>query len=198
MTQHIEAWSRLLQPIEMQKAFFDYFLRFESDQAILRRSLNQPGQLQLLRDEKPVRFRLELSELPQDHREAKVRGVAVTVVGASSASGIATVEVRHGARYEQLLTNPGEGQDPLFVQMLEPQVSSVSAPNKPLMLAGVEFGTDPTPDTPQFLALWGRGVGGEWEIRLPQIQPCGETIDLSNLTEIELWIGYQFLHESPA
>lgn len=196
MTDIVASWARLLQPIQMQKDFFDYFVRFGSDQAIFRQSLNTPAQLQLLRDNKPVPFRVELSQLGLDTREAKVRGVAIALVGASSPSSIATVEVRHGARYEQLLANPAPGQDSVFTQILEPQVTSVSAPNKPLMLDGVQFGSDPTPDTPLFPAIWGRGIAGDWEVRLPTMQPGGETIDLSALTEIQVWIGYQFLHSS--
>ena len=196
MKAHIDSWGRLLQPIGMQKDFFDYFRRFGSDQAILRLSLSTPAQLQLLRAKKPLPFRVELSQIGPDSREARVRGVAVALVGAASPSSIATVEVRHGARYEQLLANPAAGQDPVFTQLLEPQITSVSAPNKPLMLDGVQFGNDPTPDTPQFPAVWGRGVAGDWEVRLPTIQPGGETVDLGALTEIEVWIGYQFLHAS--
>lgn len=196
MNPLIASFGKLLQPIEMQKDFFDYFRRFGSDQAILRQSLTSSAQLQLLRDHKPVPFSVELSQLGAGTREARVRGVAIALVGASSPSGIATVELRHGARYLQLLANPALGQDPIFTQMLDPQITSVSAPNKPLMLEGVQFGTDPTPDTPQFPAVWGRGIAGDWEIRLPSVQPGGEMIDLAALTEIEIWIGYQFLHAS--
>ncbi len=52
--------------------------------------------------------------------------------------------------------------------------------------------TDPAPPAVGSLAFWGRGIGGDWEISLPGSR-LNADLDLSGLTEIQVWIGYRFL-----
>ncbi len=113
-------------------------------------------------------------------------------MGAATPSGVVSCDVWHGGRYEQL------GPDhALAVQLLRPKSTTVNAPVTPLALGGVAFGQDSPVDSPQALSMWGRGVGGEWSLRLPARQPDGEALDLTGLREVQVWIGYQYVPRSP-
>jgi len=72
------------------------------------------------------------------------------------------------------------------VQMLEPKTVTVAAATTPLVQGGVDFGQDPPLSARQSIAFRGRGVGGDWEVGLPQAQPDGEPIDLSGLTTVAI------------
>ena len=52
--------------------------------------------------------------------------------------------------------------------------------------------SDPAPPAVGSLAFWGRGIGGDWEVSIPGSR-LNADLDLSGLTEIQVWIGYRFL-----
>lgn len=110
----------------------------------------------------------------------------LALVGASDPDGEVSCEVRHGGKYEQR-----RADGTIDVQLLKPRVST--RPAKLTGLAADEgLGADPPLTAPQSLSFWGRGIGGDWEVSIPESQ-FASGLDLTGLTEIQVWIGYQFL-----
>jgi hypothetical protein len=168
----------------MRDDYMDYFQGLQKDIRTL--SFKDPAILQTFRDTHGLPFELNFTDLPDDRFEAKVQGVAVALVGASSASGIISCVVSHGGRYEQrtrLRQN--------VVHLLEAQTHTTEAGTNPLQIAGVNFGSDPL-TSPQSLSFWGRGVVGRWDVSIPDSTFKLDKPDLSNLSEIQVWVGYQF------
>lgn len=191
MLQSFQAsWNTLLRPVSLQKAYADYLQRsVQSDIVRLEFNTDKDGPLlDQLRTTGFMPFQLGVESISQDRRETKIRGVAVSLVGAVSPSKIVSCDVWHGTRYEQI------GPDgSLNVQLLEAKSYTLQAPVTPLAIDPVHFGQDSPIDAPQALPFWGRGAGGEWNLRLPATQPHGEPVDLSNLQTVQVWIGYQFV-----
>ena len=52
----------------------------------------------------------------------------------------------------------------------------------------------PTPRRPDVgsLAFWGRAIGGDWDSSIHGSR-LNADLNLSGLTEIQVWIGYRFL-----
>ena len=83
-----------------------------------------------------------------------------------------------------------------FPAQLEAKVWTVQAQTQPLTLGPVSPDPDPPLSSPSQVPFWGRGVGGDWEIHIPPAQPNGMPADLSAVSQIEIWISYQFRHAS--
>ncbi|MGW2721634.1 hypothetical protein [Streptomyces sp. NPDC001492] len=81
----------------------------------------------------------------------------------------------------------------MTTQWLLPKVSTRDAKTTPLLPPGEGFGDDPPLTAPTSLAFWGRGVGGSWQVTVPQ-QQFDTGLKLNGLTRIQAWIGCQFLH----
>ncbi|MFI5825034.1 hypothetical protein ACIA8I_39110 [Streptomyces rishiriensis] len=92
--------------------------------------------------------------------------------------------MRHDGKYQQ--RRPDKS---VTTQWLLPKVSTRRAKTTPLL----GFGDDAPLDAPKSLAFLGRGVGGSWQVTIPQ-QQFDPGLNLNGLTQIQLWIGYQFLH----
>jgi hypothetical protein len=60
------------------------------------------------------------------------------------------------------------------------------------LAANEGLGADPLLTDPQSLAFWGRGIGGEWELTIPRHE-VESGLDLTGLTEVQVWITYQCL-----
>jgi hypothetical protein len=131
-------------------------------------------------------FRVEATDIPIDRDDAKVTGVRLAFIGASHPANEVSCDVRHGAKYEQ--RREGGSID---VQQLKSLVN-----NRVAKLHGLGgdggLSTDPAPPAVGSLAFWGRGVGGDWEISIPGSR-LNADLNLSGLTEIQVWIGYRFL-----
>jgi hypothetical protein len=187
------AWNTLLQPVGLQKAYADYLQRgVQADIVRLSFTAEVDGPLLAqLRATGVMPFQVAVNSISQNRKETKIRGVAVSLVGATSPSGVISCAIWHGTRYEQI------GPDgSLDVQTLEAKSYTLPAPVTPLVLDPVHFGQDDPIDAPQALPFWGRGTGGDWNLRLPETQPHGEPVDLSGLRVVQIWIGYQFVPNS--
>ena len=109
-------------------------------------------------------------------------------VGARSDSGVISCEVRHGNRYEQQRPDGS-----VVAQLLQPRTDTQLGRTTRLEPANVSFESAPPLTAPQSLAFWGRGVGGLWGVAIPQSEFELDPPDLTALSEIQVWVGYQFL-----
>jgi hypothetical protein len=180
------SWGQLLKPLEIQSDYVSYFDQaHDQDRHRLSFTAGDP-ELSALKTRGRFSFRVDASGLAPDRADAKARSVRLALVGASHPNGEVSCEVRHGGRYEQR-----RADGTIAVQLLEPRVST--RPAKLTRLAADEgLGADPPLTAPQSLAFWGRGIGGDWEVSIPASR-LNSGLDLTGLTEIQVWIGYQFL-----
>jgi len=96
--------------------------------------------------------------------------------------------VRHGARYEQQRPDAS-----VAVQLLQPRTDTQLARTTRLEPDNVTFESAPPLTAPQSLAFWGRGVAGLWGVEIPPSAFEHDRPDLTALSEIQVWVGYQFL-----
>lgn len=182
----VSSWSDLLGPIDIQADYLSYFDQ-PHDQDTLRRSFTAPdAQLTDLKSRHQFAFRIDATELPAGHADAKIKSVRLALVGAAHPAGEISCEVRHGGAYEQRRRDGS-----ITIQLLSPRVSTRPAKTTPLV-PDEGLGDDSPLTAPRSLAYWGRGVGGDWEVTIPPEQ-FASGLDLSGLSEVQIWIGYQFL-----
>ncbi len=181
-----QSWLQLLEPIGIQQRYITYFDR-QHDHDRLRLSFTaEDPQFGELLSTRRFGFRIEASDIPAGRGDAKVTGVRLALVGASHPANEVSCDVRHGAKYEQRRED-----GTIVVQQLKSLVNNRFA--KLQGLGGDEgLGSDPAPPAVESVAFWGRGIGGDWEVSIPGSRLNSE-LDLSGLTEIQVWIGYRFL-----
>ncbi|SEK31087.1 hypothetical protein SAMN05216359_101380 [Roseateles sp. YR242] len=183
------SWNQLLQVSSLQAAYLNY-LRRPAHADTVRLSFTEagtPGPFATFKRTGTLPFTMSLDALAANGRETKVRGVAVALVGARTASGVVSCQIHHGSQYLQF-----DADGRLDTQLLEAKYEVLVVPVTPLMLDGVDFGENTPLSAPLALSFWGRGVGGQWSLRLPAAQPHGEALDLTELRQVQVWIGYQF------
>ncbi|THA74397.1 hypothetical protein E6R60_19830 [Streptomyces sp. A0642] len=182
------SWGRILTLVHMQTDYTEYF-DGPLDQDWIRQSF-KPSDPQVADLKSLHRFAFTVDPVagvPADHFDAKIKSIRLALIGASHPEGEISCEVRHDGRYQQ--RRPDQS---VTTQWLLPKVSTRTAKTTPL-LADEGLGYDPPLDAPKSLAFWGRGVGGNWQVTVPQKQ-FDTGLDLDGLTQIQVWIGYQFLH----
>lgn len=180
----IASWGNILNPINMQLSYISYF-DARPDWDTHRLSFTDGPELTSLRNTHSFSFRLEATDLPESHFETKVKNVLVSFVGARNQSGEISCVVRHGAQYEQRRLD-----GTVEVQHLAPQ--TVNRRAETTRLDRPVENTDPPIDAPTSLAIWGRGVGGNWDVTIEPHEIEAGSLDLSGLSEIQVWIDYQF------
>jgi hypothetical protein len=180
----LASWGNILSPIGMKLAYNAFFLaRPDWDTHRLSFGLGT-AEMQSFLNTKSFWFKLDATDLPDSHFETKIKNVLVSFVGAATPSGEVSCIVRHGGQYEQRRKDRT-----IDVQQLEPRLANRRAKTIPLDRPVANL--DPPLDAPTSLALWGRGVGGDWEVTLESHEI--DNLDLSRLTEIQVWIDYQFI-----
>ena len=181
-----QSWLHLLEPLGLQQRYTSYFDRaHDVDRLRLSFTPGDPQFAQFL-DQQRLGFTVEALAIPAGRIDAKVTGVRVALVGAAHPAGEVSCEIRHGARYQQR-----RDDGTVFTQELKPLVSTRFA--KLDGLGGDEgLSTDPEPPAVGAVAFWGRGVGGDWEVSVPGSR-LNAALDLTGLTQIQVWIGYRFL-----
>ena len=109
----------------------------------------------------------------------------VALVGVQSQKGVLNCRVRHGGRY-RILTRGGVEVD----QLLQPHVTQTAARFTPFDVTGTPVSNGMSGQL-NVLSFWGRGVCGDWEISVDPADLAADHVDLSGLTEIQLWIATQ-------
>lgn len=184
----IRAWGKLLDPIRLQQDYLDYF-SLQHDRDTLRLSFKGAQELESLRTRRRFSFSIDPADttsIPANRFDAKIRSIRLALVGATHPNGEITCEVRHGALYGQRRRDGSIAR-----QYLEPRIATRPAKLEPLA-ADEGLGEDPPLTAPRSLAFWGRGIGGTWELSIPDNQFNGQ-LDVSGVTMVQLWIGYQFV-----
>ncbi len=180
-----DAWSGLLGIIDLQQAFLGSVSSFPDRD---RRRLSFPAdgpEAQALRTTRRLSFRVDPAALPAGQFDAKALSVRVALVGASAPTSEVTCRVAHGSAYTTRRTGGS-----IHVQILQPRSSNRDASLVPLQ-ADDGDGPDPPLTEPRSLAFWGRGIGGDWEVSIPDHE-FDAGLDLAGLTQVQVWIGYQF------
>lgn len=188
VAQLIPAWGKLLDPIRLQEDYLDYF-SLQHDRDTLRLSFRDAQELESLRTRHRFSFSIDPADttyIPANRFDAKIRSIRLALVGATHPNGEISCEVRHGALYAQRRRDGSVAR-----QYLEPRIATRPAKLEPLA-ADEGLGEDPPLTAPRSLAFWGRGIGGTWELSIPENQLNGQ-LDMSGVTMVQLWIGYQFV-----
>lgn len=179
------SWGGMLQPIDIQQDYLAYFGQAH-DQDVLTR-IFRPGDPEFasLVATGRLDFDVDAERIPAGRADAKTRSVRLALVGAEHPSGAISCEVRHGGMYTQRRRD-GE----VHVQLLQAQTSTRDA--QFTRLVAESGGVVDLPLTaPLSLRFWGRGIGGSWTITMVEDQQ-NAAVDLSNLSEIQVEIRYQF------
>jgi hypothetical protein len=186
--QLTDSWQGLLGMLDLQVAFSGFLAQpHDRDE---RRLSFRGAELQALRTTRRFSFRIDPASLPPGESDAKVQGVRLSLIGATAPTSEVTCVIGRGSAYET--RRPGGAID---VTVLQPRASHRDAKLGPLV-ADEGLAPDPLLTDPQSLAFWGRGMGGEWELSIPDDQ-FDAGLDLTALTEVQVWINYQHQPDAP-
>jgi len=185
ISQYRQSW-KALDLIFLQKDYENYFAgdaKFDLAPGVVFRSFTDLPSLTAFKTTRTLHFSIDLMDLPAEQYEAKIEDVHVALVGATAPPSFVNCQVRHGVLY---LLEARTGKE--VVMPLQPHVTQRVARFTPLQVVG----TLPTVgaaalSAPQNLSFWGRGVAGDWELKVPS----SEIVDLSGLTEIQVWVATQ-------
>ena len=140
-----------------------------------------------LRSTHRLPFRVDAASLPPEQADAKVRAVRVALVGATHPTGSqVSCQVRHGSAYE--MRRRGGSVEVMVLQSM----ATIRQAKLEQLAANEGLAADPLLTDPQSLAFWGRGIGGEWELTIARHE-VESGLDLTGLTEVQVWITYQCL-----
>jgi hypothetical protein len=184
-----ESWSNLLSPIDLETEFDKYFKDPGRQIGIGALSFTDPAILKAFRDTQDFSFSFTFKDLPaKEQTRTTIQNVFVSFVGATSSVDFVPCNVGHSGRYEQKLDD-----GTIFTQLLQPKFQTVQARTSRLALDGVNFSASTTPLTAsQGLSFWGRGVIGIWTVSIDPDEFRLKHVDLTNVSEIQVWVGYQF------
>jgi hypothetical protein len=183
------SWANFLAPMALQTSYQAYFdgTTGQLDIGWHRITIRNRHRLTGFKKTHTLAFEIRLTDLPAHHYQAKVQAVAVSFVGATSPSGVTSCEISHGNRYEEK-TRTGAH----IVQLLDPHTDTVLAPHTKLAAAGVSATPSDPLQAPLNSPIWGRGVAGQWTLTIPRSEITHHHTNLHRLTEIDIWIAYQF------
>lgn len=183
------SWSSLLSPIVLQTEFDNYFKGPNRQIGIGAFSFTDPSILKAFQDTHDFSFSFVFEDLPKKEQfQATIQNVFVSFIGATSSVDFVPCAVGHSGRYEQKMAD-----GTIVTQLLQPKFHNVEAATARLALDGVNFSASTTPLTAsQGLAFWGRGVVGIWTVSIDEDEFRLKHVDLTKLSEIQVWVGYQY------
>lgn len=186
------SWSQALTPSGLRATYEVYFAQANLVTNILPLAFTDADALAKFQQTKTLAFQVELSDLPNNIFEAKTQAVYISLVGASSPAGIASCTVMHSSLYRQK-RRPNAANPPTNVdtQPLQAHSAIEIAPYTPLQPGGVQLTPGNPLTTPQVLSFWGRGVAGGWSLTLEAQDNNRNVVNLSTLSQIQVWIVYQ-------
>ncbi len=178
--EYNQSWSSFADLIGYKKRFIEYSDSGNSVHDLHRISFKDAQVLSDFRTNPQLRFTVRIEDLPATRFEAKVDSVYVAFVGAKAKSKVISAFIEHSGRSSERKRN-----GTLVNLALQPRRDVVIAKIEPLQ------GTDSPVGDPQELEFWGKGVAASWHLYIEPIELTNNQVDLSELTEIQVWIGYQ-------
>ena len=146
-----------------------------------------PDALANFRQTHKLKLSLGLNDLPSTRVEAKVNYVRLSLTGVVASVPVLSCKVRHLGQYAM---RKRDGSIINFV--LNPTKTILQTAKASLQYVGGVIANDPST-----LEFWGRGIAATWSIEIEPDVMALQHIDLSQLSSIEIEIGYQaFLQES--
>lgn len=186
---YTQSWLQFLDPIDMVADYDSYFASagtFDLTGATVTHNISDAAAIAAFKATAQLSFSIGLDDLPPNRFESKVEAVHIALIGATSPNGVANCTVRRGGRY--LARRRGGG---VIDQPLEPHDTLVHTIFSPLNIIGVPPSIGASARQHFALSFWGRGVCGTWEIALEETVLPSARVDLSGLTEIQLWVPTQ-------
>lgn len=186
--EYQNSWRPFFQVMELKERYLNHFTLGASDihGDIRRLTFTDPALLQRFISTHHLDFNVTIpGDLPPEHLETKIEWVAVVFVGARSPSHLVSTQVTHGPLYTQ--------------QTITELDEQILAPHSGTFPATISLDDD-LPIIPQVDPLappvnrgfWGHGVGGRWSLDVAGSEITLSQVDLSGVSEIHVWIFYQF------
>ena len=183
----LQSWGKILSPIDLEDTYQTYISQPRGTDWH-RKSFREGPEIESLKAKYRFDFRVDPADLPPAHFEAKVRAIRIALVDAEHPNREISCEIKRGAIYEYELKDGS-----ILQQLLQPRMDRRPAKLGQQLSPSEGFTPDEALDTPNSLSFWGRGVCGTWEISIPEDQLANGKLDLSRLSWIQVWIGYQHI-----
>ena len=179
--EYTTSWSRFVDIINYRNAFDSYFGSSDKVDDKVFLSLTDPITLAQFRQTQNLLFSIDLADLPPTRFEAKVTYVLLSLTGAAANVPALSCLVTHGGQYTMRKRDGTVGG-----LILKPRATVVQTAKSGLTYTGVRIGANPDD-----LSFWGRGVAATWTIAIEPDEMARREVDLSNLSAIEIEIGYE-------
>ena len=180
ISKYEHSWTTFADLIGYADRYHTYFSSGDLVHDLHRISFKDAQVLSDFRTKSKIRFTVRIEDLPTSRLEAKVDSVYVAFVGAKPKSNFISAIVEHSGRYSEQKRN-----GTVLDVALQPRREVVIAKIEPLQIRGNQVGD------PQELEFWGKGVAASWYLYIEPTELTNNQVDLSGLTEIQVWIGYQ-------
>lgn len=189
ISQYRLSWSRLTDLLNFRLAYDNYFASSSWVLDIERMSFSQADIIAEFKANPQLSFTLKAGDLINTRIEPHIEVVFVAFVGAKSNSGVISALVEHSGRYMYKTRNEID-----INVVLKPRKAVALAKTKPLQDTSLTIGGAVTPDT---IGFWGRGVVTNWLIQIEEDELRQSEVDLTGLTEIQVWIQYKSFLSNP-
>jgi hypothetical protein len=186
MTEYYASWESSNTWPDLLTKFNDYLGGAGMNRDKHRLSFKDPDVLDSFKRTRSLEFRVKLSDLLRNRYETKVETVYVAFVGARATTNAITALVAHSGRYS---IRRRDGSIRRLV--LPPRVATCEASLRPLD-ASPGGGTESDSD------IWGHGLDASWSVHVEDQEANEKDLDLTQLTEIQVWMKYHCFLLSPA
>ena len=180
ISKYENSWTTFADLIGYADRYHTYFSSGDLVHDLHRISFKDAQVLSDFRTKSKIRFTVRIEDLPTSRLEAKIDSVYVAFVGAKPKSNFISAIVEHSGRYSEKKRN-----GTVLDVALQPRREVVIAKIEPIQIPGNQVGD------PQELEFWGKGVAASWYLYIEPSELTNNQVDLSGLTEIQVWIGYQ-------
>lgn len=187
------SWQQFLDPTALQDMFDGYFsskvATFVDSQLV--KTITDKASLDAFMDRSGDAARLSLlidgSDLVADEFDTKIVDVNVALAGVTLTNPGLPCDIKHGGVYLSRRRDGSDLAQPLTEQLQRelPRLVAFDQNNPPAFSGLNNRSLIKTNN------LWGRGVGGAWEISIPEAILRRHGVDLTTLTAIQLWVSTQ-------
>ncbi|WP_153800456.1 hypothetical protein [Foetidibacter luteolus] len=181
ITMYQQSWSQFANIITYKEQYDNYFNTGNWVNDYHRISITDSAALAEFRNTKKLNLNIRLADLPPTRYEAKVDSVYIAFIGATSVSGTVTTIVEHAGSFQQKKRN-----GTLYQANLNPRSGVALAKTTPLQSnGGIPGNAGSEAD------FRGRGLAAHWHLTVEQSEIQTGNVNFNNLTEIQVWFGYE-------